>query len=244
MGSLRVQEKLDGPVLPIAYLVANFAKSPGGDTGLSIDEARTLFHEFGHALHALLSDVIYPSQAGTAIARDFVEFPSKFMEHWIVASEVIAELGLPDALIDAIGHADDFGQGFSTIEFLGSAIVDLALHRSAATQPDAKALATRTLDQIGMPTTIAPRHGLTHFTHIFDGGYAGAYYSYLWSEVLDADAFEAFSASGDIFNPELAARFRREVLAPGNSRDPMASFIAFRGRPPEEHALLRDRRLA
>jgi peptidyl-dipeptidase Dcp len=245
MGSLRVQEKLDGPVLPIAYLVANFAKSPAGaDTGLSIDEARTLFHEFGHALHALVSDVTYPSQAGTAVARDFVEFPSKFMEHWIVAPETLAELGLPEALIKAIGHAGDFGQGFSTVEFLASAIIDLELHRMPEPPADAKAAATRILAEIGMPATIAPRHGLAHFTHVFDGGYAGAYYSYLWAEVLDADAFEAFEAAGNLFDPALAGRFRREILAPGNSRDPAASFVAFRGREPEEGALLRDRRLA
>ena len=245
MGSLRVQEKLDGPVLPVVYLVANFAKAPPGtETGLSIDEARTLFHEFGHALHALLSDVTYPSQAGTAVARDFVEFPSKFMEHWIVAPETLAELGLPAALIESIGHADDFGQGFATIEFLASAIMDLALHSAAEPVADAKAFAARTLAGIGMPAAIAPRHGLTHFTHVFDGGYAGAYYSYLWSEVLDADAFDAFTAAGDIFDPALAARFRRDILAPGNSRDPAASFRAFRGRDPDEGPLLRDRRLA
>jgi peptidyl-dipeptidase Dcp len=177
------------------------------------------------------------------VARDFVEFPSKFMEHWIVAPETLTELGLPEPLITAIGHADDFGQGFATIEFLASAIVDLALHRSTAPVNDAKALAARTLAEIGMPATIAPRHGLTHFTHVFDGGYAGAYYSYLWSEVLDADAYAAFTAAGNIFDPGLAARFRSEVLAPGNSRDPMVSFIAYLGRGPEEDALLRERRL-
>ncbi len=244
MGSLRVQETLDGPVLPIAYLVANFAKAPAGsDTGLSIDEARTLFHEFGHALHALLSDVVYPSQAGTAVARDFVEFPSKFMEHWIVAPETLSALGLPAALIDAIGRADDFGQGFATIEFLASAIIDLALHRRETDDTDAAAFTRKTLDDLGMPATIAPRQGLTHFTHVFDGGYASAYYSYLWSEVLDADAFAAFCETGDIFDPALAARFRREILSYGNSRDPMASFRAFRGRDPDEAALLRERRL-
>jgi len=244
MGSLRVQEKLDGPVLPIAYLVANFAKAPAGsDTGLSIDEARTLFHEFGHALHALLSDAVYPGQAGTAVARDFVEFPSKFMEHWIVAPETLSALGLPTALIDAIGRADDFGQGFATIEFLASAIVDLALHRRETADTDARTFARKTLDDLGMPATIAPRQGLTHFTHVFDGGYASAYYSYLWSEVLDADAFAAFSETGDIFDPALAARFRREILSYGNSRDPMASFRAFRGRDPDEAALLRERHL-
>ena len=244
MGSLRVQERLDAAVLPIAYLVANFAAPPpGGDTGLSIDEARTLFHEFGHALHALLSDVVYPSQAGTAVARDFVEFPSKFMEHWIVARETLAMLDLPDALITAIGRAEDFGQGFATVEFLASAIVDLVLHSSSATGIDARAFAARTLADVGMLATIAPRHGLTHFTHVFDGGYAASYYSYLWSEVLDADAFAAFTATGDLFDPVLAGRFRRDVLGPGNSRDPAASFLAFRGREPDEQALLIDRRL-
>jgi peptidyl-dipeptidase Dcp len=244
MGSLRVQEKLDGPVLPIAYLVANFAKASGGDdAGLSIDEARTLFHEFGHALHALLSNVTYPSQAGTAVARDFVEFPSKFMEHWIVAPETLEGFGVPAPLITAIGHADDFGQGFATIEFLASAIVDLTIHSSEVSAPDAAAIAAKTLAVIGMPKSIAPRHGLTHFTHIFDGGYAGAYYSYLWSEVLDADAFAAFRESGDIFDRELANRYREEILGRGDSRDPMESFVAFRGRPPDERPLLEERRL-
>jgi len=245
MGSLRVQEKLDEPVLPIVYLVANFAKSPeSGTSGLAIDEARTLFHEFGHALHALLSDVTYPSQAGTSVTRDFVEFPSKFMEHWIIAPETLTELGLPSALIEAIGHVDDFGQGFSTVEFLASAILDMALHRSPDSAPSSAAIVAAKLAEIGMPTAIAPRHGLTHFTHVFDGGYAASYYAYLWSEVLDADAFEAFEEKGDIFDPVLADRFRREILARGNTRDPLASFIAFRGREPREDALLRDRRLA
>ncbi|MEN2786788.1 M3 family metallopeptidase [Sphingomonas qilianensis] len=242
MGSLRVQEKLDMPVLPIAYLVANFAKAPpGADTALSINEARTLFHEFGHALHALLSEVTYPSQAGTAVARDFVEFPSKFMEHWIVAPQTLRTLGMPDALIAAIGHAEEFGQGFATIELVASSLLDLAVHRSTDPTPDSAAIARAALERIRMPCAIAPRHGLTHFTHIFDGGYAGAYYSYLWSEVLDADAFAAFD---DIFDAPLADRFRREILAPGNTRDPLASFIAFRGRAPEEAWLLKDRRLA
>jgi peptidyl-dipeptidase Dcp len=245
MGSLRVQEKLDGAVLPIVYLVANFARAGDeAETGLSIDEARTAFHEFGHALHALLSDVTYPSQAGTAVTRDFVEFPSKFMEHWIVAKETLAAMGLPEALIAAIGRADEFGQGFATIEFLASAIIDLELHRQTAPAADAVAVSSRILADAGLPALIAPRHGLTHFTHVFDGGYASRYYSYLWSEVLDADAFAAFTQAGDIFSPELAGRFRREVLARGNSRDPAASFRAFRGRPPEESALLQDRRLA
>ncbi|MDB5715796.1 MAG: peptidyl-dipeptidase Dcp [Sphingomonadales bacterium] len=245
MGSLRVQESLDGPVLPIAYLVANFAKPPpGSDTGLSIDEARTLFHEFGHALHGLLSNVKYPSQSGTAVARDFVELPSKFMEHWIVAPETLSAMQVPAELIAAIGHADDFGQGFATVELVSSALVDLALHQCADVTPDSAAIEVATFARIGMPHAIAPRQGVTHFTHVFDGGYASAYYSYLWSEVLDADAFAAFTEAGDIFDAALAERFRREVLAQGNMRDPMVSFVAFRGREPDETALLKERRLA
>ena len=244
MGSLRVQKRMDGPVRPIVYTVANFAKAPEGEeTRLSLDEARTLFHEFGHALHALLSDVTYPSLAGTAVARDFVEFPSKFMENWIIAPEVLASFGVPDALIAAIGTADAFGQGFGTVEFLLSAIVDLAIHSSHEHAPDIAAIEADAIAALDPPPAICMRHRLPHFTHIFDGGYAGAYYSYLWSEVLDADGFEAFREAGDIFDSTLAARYRSEVLARGDGRDPMASFVAFRGREPDEAALIRARRL-
>ena len=244
MGSLRVQERLDAPVHPIVYVVANVAKPPAGRTsGLSIDQARTLFHEFGHALHALLSDVVYPGQSGTAVPRDFVELPSKFMEHWIVAPALLIELGVPAALATAIGRADDVGQGFATVEFLASAIQDLAVHRDTA-GGDPFGSAADALSAIGMPDAIVPRHGLCHFTHVFDGGYASQYYSYLWSEVLDADAFDVFVAAGDLFDGDLAARFRREILARGNTRDPMACFVAFRGRKPDVGALLRSRGLA
>ncbi len=247
MGGLRVQEALDAPVAPIVYMVANFVGGePDAPAGLSIDEARTLFHEFGHALHGLLSDVRYPSQSGTAVSRDFVEFPSKLSEHWIVAPEVLATLDMPEPLIAAIGRADAFGEGFGTVEFLASAIPDLALHRERAATgvgADPIAFAADLLARIGLPDTIAPRHGLTHFTHVFDGGYASQYYSYLWAEVLDADAWEAFGDAG-IFDPDLAGRLRREVLARGDTRDPMASFVAFRGRMPDEGALLRARGLA
>ncbi len=244
MGSLRVQEKLDRPVLPIVYTVANFTTATtSGDSLLSLDEARTLFHEFGHALHALLSDVTYPSLAGTAVARDFVEFPSKLMEHWVVAPEALAGFGVPRELAEAIDRADSFGQGFATVEFLASALVDLALHRAPPAALDPARFEAETLGALGMPQAIAMRHRLAYFTHVFDGGYASAYYSYLWSEVLDADVFEAFEQSGDMFEPALARRLRDEVLAPGDSRDPLDSFIAFRGRPPDESALLRSRSL-
>ncbi|WP_156678389.1 M3 family metallopeptidase [Sphingomonas profundi] len=243
MGSLRTQEKLDGSVRPIVYTVANYAKGEGGDARLSIDEARTLFHEFGHALHGLLSDVTYPSQAGTCVARDFVEFPSKFMEHWIVAPEVLRGFGVPDGLIAALARADTYGQGFATVEFLASALVDLALHRDPPAELDVAAFETAMLDRLGCPPAIGMRHRLPYFTHVFDGGYASAYYSYLWSEVLDADAFGAFEEEGGIFDAALARRFREEILARGDSRDPMDSFVAFRGRGPDEAALLRARGL-
>lgn len=239
MGALRVQQRLDRAAEPIVYVVTNYART----TGLSVDEARTLFHEFGHALHALLSDVVYPGQSGTAVTRDFVELPSKMMEHWIVAPEMLAELGLPPALAQAIGRADDAGQGFATIEFLAAALQDLAVHRARAGE-DPLAVAAETLRAAGMPDAIVPRHGLTHFTHIFDGGYASLYYGYLWSEVLDADAFDAFVAAGDLFDADLSARLRSEILAQGDMRDPMDCFIAFRGRAPEVDALLRSRGFA
>ncbi|GGE07151.1 peptidase M3 [Polymorphobacter glacialis] len=243
MGSLRVQEKLDGRVQPVIYTVANFAAAPPGEaTRLSLDEARTLFHEFGHAMHGLLSDVTYPSLAGTSVARDFVEFPSKFMEHWITAPEVLAGFGVPDALISAIGRAGTYGEGIATLEFLASAIVDLEIH--VGQLGDWQSVEVAALERLGLPAAIAMRHRLPHFTHVFDGGYAAAYYSYLWSEVLDADAFEAFTEAGNIFDPVLAARFRSEILAQGDARDPALSFAAFRGRAPLEDALLRARGLA
>lgn len=243
MGSLRVQERMDGPVLPIIYLVANFAGAlERSETRLSLDEARTLFHEFGHALHALLSDVTYPSQAGTAVARDFVEFPSKLMEHWIIDAALLAPMGVPADLIAAIDRADDYGQGFATVELTAASLVDLALHR-ASDVLDPLGFADHLLDGHAMPPMIVMRHQLPVFTHIFDGGYASAYYSYLWSEMLDWDAFAAFTEEGDIFDAGTGARFRAEILAQGDSRDPAISFAAFRGRPPREGFLLAARGL-
>lgn len=243
MGSLRVQERMDGPVLPIVYVVANFAGAlDRTETRLSLDEARTLFHEFGHALHALLSDVTYPSQAGTMVARDFVEFPSKLMEHWISDAALLAPMGVPADLIAAIDRADDYGQGFATVELTAASLVDLALHR-ASDVVDPLSFADHLLDGHAMPPMIVMRHQLPVFTHIFDGGYASAYYSYLWSEMLDWDAFAAFTETRDIFDAGVGARFRAEILAPGDSRDPAGSFAAFRGRSPREAYLLAARGL-
>ncbi len=242
MGSLRVQESMDKPVHPIVYTVANFTRGEQEDAALlSLDEARTLFHEFGHALHALLSDVTYPSLAGTAVARDFVEFPSKLMEHWVASPETLRSFGVPGELADAVARAETFGQGFGTVEFLASAMVDLALHQANPPPTAIAAFERGTLAGLEMPDAIGMRHRLAYFTHVFDGGYASAYYSYLWSEVLDADVFEAFTATGNMFDADLADRLRREVLAQGDARDPMDSFLAFRGREPDEAALLRSR---
>ena len=246
MGSLRVQEKLDGDIRPIVYLVANFASAPPPDTAatrLSLDEARTLFHEFGHALHGLLSDVTYPSLSGTAVARDFVEFPSKMMENWIVSPEVLGALGVPAALVGAIRRAETYGQGFATVELVSCALIDLALHSASGAGKPAAAFVEAELSRLRMPAAIGMRHRLPGFSHVFDGGYASAYYSYLWSEVLDADAFEAFAEAGDIFDSATARRFRKEILAPGDGRDPMESFVAFRGRRPDAEALMRARAL-
>ena len=204
MGSLRVQESMDGDVRPVAYLVANFAAAPPPDRGatrLSIDEARTLFHEFGHALHGPLSRVTYPSQSGTAVARDFVEFPSKFMENWLVSREVLTGLGVPDYLIAAIRKAEAYGQGFATVELIGCSLVDLAVHQRHDAELDPRAFVEAELERLGMPPEVGLRHRFPYFTHIFDGGYSAAYYSYAWSEALDADAFEAFAATGNIFKP-------------------------------------------
>jgi peptidyl-dipeptidase Dcp len=232
---------MDGSVLPIIYAVANFAKLDDG-TRLSLDEARTLFHEFGHALHALLSHVTYPSLAGTAVACDFVEFPSKFMEHWILSPEILGQFGVPSELIEAIGRGERVGQGFATVELAGASIVDLDIHDRQDGDVDVHDAAQATLERIRMPEAIGIRHRLPHFTHIFDGGYAAAYYSYLWSEVLDADAFAAFEDAG-LFDPVTANRFRQEVLARGDTRDAMESFVAFRGREPNERFLLQARGL-
>ncbi|WP_404481862.1 M3 family metallopeptidase [Novosphingobium sp. BL-52-GroH] len=246
MGSLRVQELLDGAVLPVVYLVANFAAAPPPDraaTRLSIDEARTLFHEFGHALHGLLSRVTYPSQSGTAVARDFVEFPSKLMENWIVSREVLSGFGVPDDLVAAIRNAGAYGQGFATVELISCSLADLAMHRGPDAASDPRAFLEAELERLGMPPEIGLRHRFPYFTHVFDGGYASAYYSYAWSEALDADAFEAFVATGDIFDATLADRFRAEILSVGDTRDPMESFEAFLGRAPDAGALMRARNL-
>ncbi len=232
----------------------NFAKAPEGQpTLLSFDDARTLFHEFGHALHGLMSDVTYPLLSGTHVARDFVELPSQLFEHWLEQPEVLARFAIhaetgeamPQALIDKVIAARTFNQGWATVEYTASALVDLDLHLLPQTENvDVVAEEKATLERIGMPETIVMRHRTPHFGHIFSGDYyAAGYYSYLWSEVLDADAFDAFREAGDAFDPATAQRLGDFVYAAGNRRDPAEAYAGFRGRLPTPEALFRKRGL-
>jgi peptidyl-dipeptidase Dcp len=255
MSALRDQQKLTGDVRPVIVNVMNFSKAPKGQpTLLSFDDARTLFHEFGHALHGLLSDVTYPLIAGTNVARDFVELPSQLYEHWLEQPEVLrrfalnAETGkpMPEALLDKVLAARRFNQGFATVEYTSSALVDLDLHLLPSAEGlDVVAFEKAALERIGMPEAMVMRHRTPHFAHIFSGdGYASGYYSYLWSEVLDADAFEAFAETGDIFDRATAKRLHDHVYSAGYRRDPEEAYVAFRGRVPTSDALLRKRGLA
>jgi peptidyl-dipeptidase Dcp len=248
--SFRGQRKLDGEVRPVVLNVMNFAKAE--PALLTFDDAETLFHEFGHALHALLSDVTYPSVAGTSVSRDFVELPSQLYEHWLSAPEVLAtharhvETGepMPAGLIERLRAARTFNQGFATVEYLASALVDLALHEGEP-PADPAAREAEVLAEIGMPPEIVMRHRTPHFAHVFAGeGYASGYYSYMWSEVMDADAFAAFEETGDLFSAETARRLESEILSVGGSRDPEQAWLAFRGAPPRVEALLAGRGLA
>ncbi len=254
MSGFREQKALDGRVLPIVVNVMNFAKAPRGEASLlSFDDARTLFHEFGHGLHGMLSNVTYPLLSGTSVARDFVEFPSQLYEHWLEQPELLRKFALhkdsgepmPEALLERLLAARGFNQGFATVEYTASALVDLDLHESATAGPvDVVAFERATLDKLGMPHGIIMRHRTPHFQHVFAGdGYSSAYYSYLWSEVLDADGFDAFKEAGDIFDPATAKRLRDHVYAAGNTADPEAAFAAFRGRAPSPEALLKKRGL-
>ena len=255
MSAYRGQRNLDGEVRPIIVNVCNFAKPAEGKPALlSIDDARTLFHEFGHALHGLLSDVKYGSLAGTSVSRDFVELPSQLYEHWFLTKEVMqrfclhAETGepIPEALIEKIKKAQTFNQGFATVEYTSSALVDLAFHSLEATaEVDPLAFEAAELARIGMPAEITMRHRTPHFSHVFSGdGYSAGYYSYLWSEVMDADAFNAFIEAGDVFAPEVAQKLRRYIYSAGDTRDPAEAYTLFRGRLPTPDALLEKRGLA
>ena len=248
--SFRSQERLSGDIRPVVVNVMNFARG-GADTLLTFDDARTLFHEFGHALHALLSDVTYPSISGTSVARDFVELPSQLYEHWledpvVLATHAVNAEGkpIPPSLIARLKAAQTFNKGFETVEYTASALVDLALHEAEAVA-DPIAFEAETLAALGMPPEIVPRHRVPHFAHVFSGeGYAAGYYSYLWSEVMDADAFDAFEEAGDVFDPDTAQKLAAHILSAGGRQDPAEAYIAFRGRLPGPEAMLAKRGLA
>ena len=247
--AIRSQRKLGGDQRPVVVNVCNFAK--GDPALLSWDDARTLFHEFGHALHQMLSDVTYGFISGTSVARDFVELPSQLFEHWLEVPEVLARharhwktgAAMPEDLAARLIAAKTYGQAFATVEFVSSALVDLAFHDGAA-PADPMAEQARVLDAIGMPHAIRMRHASPHFAHIFSGdGYSAGYYSYMWSEVMDADAFAAFEEAGDAFDPEVAARLERFILSAGGSREAEDLYTDFRGRMPGVEPLLRGRGL-
>lgn len=254
MSAFRSQEKLTGNIRPIIVNVMNFAKAPEGEPALlTFDDARTLFHEFGHALHGLLSNVTYPLVSGTSVARDFVELPSQLFEHWLTTPEILSKYAvhahsgetLPKDLMERLLAASTFNQGFSTVEYVSSALVDLEMHLNAEeAAADPLAFEAKTLKDIGMPAEIIMRHRTPHFMHVFSGdGYSAGYYSYLWSEVMDADAFVAFEETGDAFNPELAKKLKTHIYSAGNSADPAQLYTAFRGRMPSIDALLQKRGL-
>jgi peptidyl-dipeptidase Dcp len=235
----RDQENLDGPIAPIVVNNNNFARAE--PTLLSFDDAKTLFHEFGHGLHGLLSRVRYRSQSGTSVRQDFVEFPSQIFEHWMSAAETLRRCArhyqtgepIPEELLRRLLAARTFNQGFATVEYAGSALLDLELHRDPAPESlDIARFEREFLDRIGMPREIGLRHRPAHFQHLFaGGGYAAGYYAYLWAEVLDADGFAAFTQAGDVYDPALAARLK-DVYSAGDTRDPMELYRAFRGREP------------
>jgi peptidyl-dipeptidase Dcp len=253
MSSLQSQHGLNGGRRPFIYNIMNFAKAPEGEPALlSLDEAKTLFHEFGHALHGLLSNVVYPSVAGTGVARDFVELPSQLFEHWLTTPQILSKFALhhatgeplPDHLVAKLKAARNFDAGFNTVEFTASALVDMAFHVSGEIA-DPMAFEAQQLAELKMPAAIAMRHRTPHFQHVFSGdGYSAGYYSYLWSEVLDADAFSAFEETGNPFDPELASRLRQHIYAAGGSRDPEDLYKAFRGGLPSPRAMMEKRGLA
>lgn len=251
MSEYRRQHHDAGSILPIVSNNANFiAGRPGEPVLVSWDDAITLFHEFGHALHGLLSDVTYPSLSGTSVARDFVEFPSQLLEHWLSTPAVLKRFALhfetgepiPDELVRKIERARRFNQGFATVEYLSSALIDMRLHLAGDTRIDAGQFERDTLAALGMPREVVMRHRTPHFSHVFAGdGYSAGYYSYLWADTLTADAWEAFTAAGGAWDKTIARKLHGQVLARGNTVDPETAYRNFRGRNAGIDALLRKR---
>lgn len=239
-------------VRPVVYNVCNFTKPTAEEPSLlSIEEVETLFHEFGHALHGMLTRMHYPSVSGTNVARDFVELPSQINEHWATHPEVLKLYArhyktgevIPDSLIEKIERSSKFNQGFATTEFLAAAILDMRLHElTDYSNFDVRAFEKELAAEIGLPAEICYRYRSTHFTHIFSNDYCAGYYSYLWAEVLDADAFDAFVEHG-VFDKATADAFRTNILEKGSSEEPMTLYVRFRGAQPNPDALLRGRGL-
>jgi peptidyl-dipeptidase Dcp len=251
MTTYRLHETFSGKRTTIASNNNNFAKGADGEPVLiSLDDAETLFHEFGHAIHYLVSTVAYPGLASTP--QDYVEYPSQVHEHWVLTRPVLDRFArhhrtgepLPHELVERVHEAATFNQGYATVEYLSAALVDMALHDRAEPVADPDAFERETLAALGMPREVAMRHRLPHFGHLFSGDdYSAGYYSYLWSEVMDADTWEYFEASGNVFDPTIAAGMRDIILAEGNTSDRAAAYRRFRGRDPDVDALLRVRGL-
>jgi peptidyl-dipeptidase Dcp len=251
MNAYRDQERVHSPITTIVSNNSNFVKAAEGEPVLiSWDDARTLFHEFGHALHGLLSDVEYPSQSGTSVSRDYVEFPSQINEHWLATTEVLnrfcrhheTDQPMPQELIDRIKRAETFNQGFDTVEYLASALIDMKLHLAGGAEIDPEVFERDTLAELGMPSEIVMRHRTPQFAHVFSGdSYSAGYYSYLWSDALTADAAEAFEEANGYFDQAVAQRLRDSVFSVGDTIDPAESFRRFRGRDVDTDALLRKR---
>ncbi len=254
MSQYRQQQRLTGDITTIVSNNSNFVKpGPGKPVLISWDDATTLFHEFGHALHGLNSDVTYPSQSGTNVARDYVEFPSQLLEHWLPTPEVLERFArhhetgepIPQELRDKLEAAATFGQGFATVEYLSCALLDMRLHTTDAPPNDLAAFEAEALATIGMPKEIAMRHRLPHFLHIFaTDGYSAGYYSYLWADTLTADAWEAFTEAGGPYDDDVAQRLRANVFQAGDTVDPLDAYRSFRGRDADPAALMRKRGFA
>ncbi|KZN68250.1 peptidase M3 [Pseudoalteromonas luteoviolacea CPMOR-1] len=253
MSSFRSQQKLAGDVKPLILNNMNLNKPAEGEpTLMSYSDAETLFHEFGHALHGLLSNVTYPTLAGTSVPRDWVEFPAQLFEHFIAQPEMLKKFALhyktnkpmPEELLEKIKQAGTFNQGFATVEFTASALVDMAYHQLTDVKDlDVRAFENKILTGYGKPEEIIMRHRSTHFGHIFAGGYSSAYYAYMWSEILDADGFDAFLEKKDIFDKETAERLYQFIYSRGDTLDYFEAYEGFRGRKPTTDALLRNRGL-
>jgi peptidyl-dipeptidase Dcp len=251
MNEYRAQSRVDSEIPVIVSNNSNFVKGkPGEPILISWDDARTLFHEFGHALHGLNSNVTYPTLAGTNVARDYVEFPSQVLERWLSTREVLDHYALhvttgkpmPAAIFDKIQKSQAFNQGFVTVEYLSSALIDMKLHLAGDVPIEPRSFEKDTLAAMGMPTEIAMRHRTPHFGHVFSSdGYSAGYYSYLWSDTISADAWEAFLEAGGPYDKAVARRLHDNVFSVGNTVDPADGYRAFRGRDPSIDALLRKR---